>query len=625
MRPRAIESVQTRAVYLTTDREPVFAIAHIPAQTRAGATGVVLCPPLGWDDISTYRTRRTWADAMARAGHPAIRIDLPGTGDSAGSPQDPDRLEAWAEAVGCAAGWLREETGCGRIAGVGIGFGGMMAWLAAARGAAIDDLVLWATPTHGRRLLREIRAAALLHSDGSMEPEPQAMATLGDLGTRSGGAGLLDVAGNLTTKETVEGLARLDLTELPLAHPELRRILVFESDGAAVEQRLHDHLAATGADVTIAACEGYGAMMQDPRLARVPHVAIEYSTVWLASAGETTSPSAKPESSPARRRALPTLELSHDGVPIRETPLTIELDSGSLFAILTEPAGGVTAEVSAVLFNVGSDRRIGPNRAWVETARRWAARGVAVVRLDQPGIGDSDGDEVYEDLAAYYEGRITERTVATLDALEARGLPPRFVLAGLCTGAYWSFQGALADRRVVGAFAINLPFFFSTWWAVHVLHALASRRRPRPEDRPATSASRLAIKWLFPVLPFVRRACRAMLRTPDAVDEAVNRLQDRDVELLLMFSGGEPQYDELAGDRRVERFNRLPNVRVRRIPGRDHSIRPLAVQRYVSRELDEALDRVIGTSAVIPSADVIAHVLRSAPDAPVAPAARDCA
>ncbi len=42
-----------------------------------------------------------------------------------------------------------------------------------------------------------------------------------------------------------------------------------------------------------------------------------------------------------------------------------------------------------------------------------------------------------------------------IDALEARGLGPRFILSGLCSGAYWSFHGALADDRVTAALMLN--------------------------------------------------------------------------------------------------------------------------------------------------------------------------
>ena len=59
--------------------------------------------------------------------------------------------------------------------------------------------------------------------------------------------------------------------------------------------------------------------------------------------------------------------------------------------ILTEPVGPAV-DLCAVWLNAGPQRRIGPNRMWVETARRWAALGVPSVRVDLAAIGDADGD-----------------------------------------------------------------------------------------------------------------------------------------------------------------------------------------------------------------------------------------
>ncbi len=42
-----------------------------------------------------------------------------------------------------------------------------------------------------------------------------------------------------------------------------------------------------------------------------------------------------------------------------------------------------------VLVNVAAEHHIGPGRRWVEWARRWAALGYRVVRIDQSGVGDS--------------------------------------------------------------------------------------------------------------------------------------------------------------------------------------------------------------------------------------------
>ena len=67
-----------RPFYLSGGGEPVLSLFH-PA---AGDVAVLMCPPFGWDDICSYRSRRDWAERLATAGYPALRFDLPGTGDS---------------------------------------------------------------------------------------------------------------------------------------------------------------------------------------------------------------------------------------------------------------------------------------------------------------------------------------------------------------------------------------------------------------------------------------------------------------------------------------------------------------------------------------------------------------
>ena len=125
---------------------------------------MLLCPPFGWEDFCSYRSRKDWAESLAADGYPALRIDLPATGDSGGDPEQPGRMAAWTTAVADAAAWLRGSTGATRIAAIGIGLGGLLACAALADGVAIDDIVLWAVPRRGRTLLRELRAFARLNA-----------------------------------------------------------------------------------------------------------------------------------------------------------------------------------------------------------------------------------------------------------------------------------------------------------------------------------------------------------------------------------------------------------------------------------------------------------------------------
>ena len=148
-----------RPFYLALDPDPIFAVLHVPEGSRTG-TGIVFCPPFGWDELCTYRSLRAWADSLVADGHVALRMDLPGTGDSGGSPRDPERLKAWTQAAASGADWLRSAQGCERIVAIGIGLGGTVAVKAVADGAPIDDLVLWSVFARGTLVMRELRTFA---------------------------------------------------------------------------------------------------------------------------------------------------------------------------------------------------------------------------------------------------------------------------------------------------------------------------------------------------------------------------------------------------------------------------------------------------------------------------------
>ena len=79
------------------------------------------------------------------------------------------------------------------------------------------------------------------------------------------------------------------------------------------------------------------------------------------------------------------------------------------------------------------------------------------LRLDLEGLGDADGECDRLTVEQLHAPELLDQVRAALDVLEARGLGRRFALAGICSGAYWSFHMALRDERVRAAFMIN-PF-----------------------------------------------------------------------------------------------------------------------------------------------------------------------
>jgi alpha-beta hydrolase superfamily lysophospholipase len=583
-------AVVERPVWLELSPDPVFAFLDLPEPERRGSTALLICPPFGWEEMCSHRARRAWARALARAGFPSARIDLPGEGESGGSPSDPQRLEAWTSAVSGSARWLRETTGASRVAAIGIGLGGMLACRAVALGAPIDDLILWAVPARGRAMVRELRAyagiVAARYPDDAQTPPP-------DDG--------LEITGFLLTAESARDLGQLDLTELPVPNATERRVLMLGRDELGVDRRLRAHFEQAEAEVAVIDANDYSALMAHPQEAQTPQKSIDATIAWLRRTGETRPAAVGPsDPPPAAVSARGSVELSYDETAIVEAALDLPSVSGHSFGVLTTPADGDFAPVCAVLLNAGALRRIGPNRTWVEVARRWAARGVPTVRVDFEGIGDSDGDDHRPTTnSGLYGPFMVEQTRSLLRELSARDLPDRFVLVGLCSGAYWALHTALAEPRVAGSFMINL---YSFYWSQELV-----AERDRRETVAALRGGvlkRLARGGVSS--DQVRRALRGIrggLRTghrgsvegaqESEVGLALDQLRDQHTQVMLLLSRGEPLYDQFEREGRIGRLDQWPNVELARIPSSDHMSRAIWLQRYVHDRLDRGLDRVL--------------------------------
>jgi pimeloyl-ACP methyl ester carboxylesterase len=114
----------------------IFHRAATPAQKA-----VLLCPPLGQDQIRCHRLYRQLANALAAAGIPVLRFDYYGTGDSIGGSAD----ISWPrciEDIATAASELRTLAGCERIVAFGTRLGGSLS-LAAALPARFTQLIMW--------------------------------------------------------------------------------------------------------------------------------------------------------------------------------------------------------------------------------------------------------------------------------------------------------------------------------------------------------------------------------------------------------------------------------------------------------------------------------------------------
>lgn len=541
-----------------------YAVLHRPDGEPTGAA-VLFVAPFGWDDVGSYRSRRAWAEALRAAGHPVLRFDLPGTGDSAGSPDDDDLVPRWVEAVGDAARFLRDATGMDRVAAVAVGLGGLLTLAAAEAGAPIDEAVLWGTPASGRAAVRELRAFSRMAAARAGGPSSASDAP----------EGVVVANGFLLTARSAAAVS-----ELGVPAGVLRRALLLGRDGVAPDPAL----AAAADETETGPGEGYGAFVTEPQFSVPPAEVMSRVAGWLSPARQVGEPSADLAESAGNERVV---------------------DVDGLAGVLTEPAGEVRATV--VLLNAGAIRRIGPNRMWVECARRWAADGVRTLRVDLSHIGDAAGADVWSSgNAQFYEPSYRGEVGALLDRLGGRSV----VLAGLCSGAYWAFHAGQDDPRVRSVVLLNpLTLTYDPFWdTVRESRVLARAWRGpawarllRGQTSFANVASVLRavvvrIATAPARLPARVRAVRAARRAGgDLVDLGFARLRDKGVRTTLVFTTAEPLREDFARTGRLDRLKALPNVALRLLdtPPDVHTLQPLGVQAAASAVLDAEVAAVV--------------------------------
>ena len=523
-----------------------------------------------------------------------LRFDLPGTGNSSGSPSDDDLVTAWLGAVEAAAAWLGENGGRRRLAVLGLGLGGLLAMEAARAGAKIDDLVLWAAPLKGRSFIREARNFVRLQSWSEAEDE----AALPD--------GSIEVSGFLLTGETIARLETLDPYAAPGAAP--RRALLLGRHGIQAPGPLSEWLEASGCEVAFGDGKGWGAMVSHPERARLPDDVVARVDAWLVegdSGGEGGEAVSVPHRDPTAEDRADRLELEVDGVGVSEEPFCVELSFGRTFGILAECSGqGRVAGLCAVFLNAGAVRDTGPNRMWVERSRAWAARGVSSLRVDLECLGEGGGDPAgLPPGEEYFSERFQPQIAALLDALQERGTGSEFVLVGLCSGAYQSYRATLRDDRVRAATLINPHALI---WRRGLLSerelrmnlgVLDGKRVARMfrggfgRKQLLTYASRLAHGATGSVSRLIRRRGRPRKSWQAELEEELDRFGETDKRLLVGFSGKEPLPEEFE---EVEfPIGKWQNIEVVDLPGEDHTLRAISSQAFLRELLDARLEQEI--------------------------------
>lgn len=137
----------------------LFGILH-EADVPSSRPVVVICAPFGEEKLWAHRVLVSAARTLAAAGHPVLRFDYGGSGESDGDLADAS-LETTLADIRLAVAHARELTGRDAVALVGVRFGAAFAGLVAEDTPAVSHLALWAPILEGGRYMQELLRANL--------------------------------------------------------------------------------------------------------------------------------------------------------------------------------------------------------------------------------------------------------------------------------------------------------------------------------------------------------------------------------------------------------------------------------------------------------------------------------
>ena len=606
-------------VYFGPDARPLFGWIHRPQRAARCSLGLVLCNPVGYEAICAHRALRHCAEAAADAGIPALRFDYDGTGDSAGTDLDPDRLSAWIASVHGAAETLRGEAGCDRVCFLGVRLGATLAALAASERSDVAGLIALAPVVSGKAYTRELRALQMASGIGLPE---------------TADSDLMEVTGFALSAATRTSLSAVDLSKLERAPAS--QVLILDRHDLPGNERWAAHLQASGATVERHAVPGYAEMMLSPHATMVPSEMVRLTVTWLCDRGAAEPLAQRDRFSPTKyspqgrdtvprsRHAIRLPPGAPGGVPISET--SAFLDSGRvLFGILTAPhpaatdtadaAGAKELRTGILLLNAGGTHHIGSNRLYVTLARRWASQGHVVLRLDISGVGDSL-PRPGETENAIYTARAAEDIREAMHYLRERAGVSECRALGLCSGAYHAFKAAIGGAPLQAVVMINpLTFFWKEGMSLdapltdqeviseahrylETAFRLHSWRKLMRGEVDVGKVAQIMIRRTGAWLSCHWRDLARDLGVPltDDLGHELESVADRGTAMLFVFATNDPglQLLRTQGGSRVRKLRARGQLAIQLINGADHTFTAGSARERLITVLSEALDQARG-------------------------------
>ena len=123
-----------------------------------------------------------------------------------------------------------------------------------------------------------------------------------------------------------------------------------------------------------------------------------------------------------------------------------------LFGIF-HPANDGNEDFGIIFANSGMQNRVGPHRLYVVFARILSQIGYSVLRIDLPGIGESEGTIT----ETHFDAHNPDDVVGVINFMKHTKKIKRIALFGICGGARTVLKAGSIDQRVDGLILWSLP------------------------------------------------------------------------------------------------------------------------------------------------------------------------
>ena len=404
--------------YLSSDAGPLFGVYTYPEDGLVRGA-VLVCPPLGKELNHTWRGFKRLAEFLAAKRLLVLRIDYTGTGESAGSQEDPSAVDLWDDSITTAFDHL-VRMGAGPICVIAHRSGALLAPSNERVQQGAHSLVLWDPIQRGRHFIRTQQMLYAVLAEGQDAPTP-------------GSEELVHLAGLTLHRDAARAFSRKTLDPAAVLGQRQGNVLALIPDDE-LDSSLAQTITAAGGTVTALSDQAPFIQATEALLIDFPEE-LEHIQQWVS-------------------RHMPTQRRRVEPVPVTEAVVATTPDGRAIQTRVRTTRDGIvvwdtalagthgTADRVLIPHPIGHDIRSGPARLYLELANEVAARGGRTVRFDRRGVGESGTTSTDDTFVKLFTRSYIRDGNRILDELNLSRI---HVIAhlGICAGNWMSPHAAI--------------------------------------------------------------------------------------------------------------------------------------------------------------------------------------